>query len=328
MNYIEMSEAGGPEVLQLARGPVPTPGPDELLIRVQAAGVNRPDVAQRMGQYPPPPGASPILGLEVAGEVVAAGANVPSYNIGDRVCGLANGGGYAEYCSVPTEQCLPWPHCYGAVEAAALPETSFTVWANMIQLGRLAKGEKVLIHGGTSGIGVTAIQFAKAMGATVYATAGSDSKCEACARIGADAAINYRKENFAERIEALTDGEGVDVILDMVGASYFDRNIGSLALDGRLVVIAFLGGAVVDKLNLIQLVTRRLHITGSTMRPRTAAQKAAIADKLRQHVWPLLDAGECRPIIHQVFALHEAAGAHVLMESGQHIGKIILKIAD
>jgi NADPH2:quinone reductase len=292
-----------------------------------AAGVNRPDVAQRTGAYPPPPGASPIIGLEVAGEVVAVGGEVSGYKVGDRVCALTNGGGYAAYCVAPAAQTLPWPADYDAIRAAAVPETYFTVWANMFGHGRLAAGETVLVHGGTSGIGVTAIQLAKAFGATVYATAGSDEKVAACLALGADAAINYRTEDFADAVKALTGGRGVDVVLDMVGGAYFSRNIKCLAMDGRLVLIAFLGGSKVEQMDLAPIMVRRLTVTGSTMRPRTTAQKGAIADALRAKVWPLLEAGQAGPVIHQVFPLAEAAAAHALMESSAHIGKIMLTVA-
>ncbi|MEO9189105.1 MAG: NAD(P)H-quinone oxidoreductase [Acetobacteraceae bacterium] len=326
MTHIGVAAPGGPEVLTLTTGPVPSPRADEVLIRVEAAGVNRPDVAQRSGSYPPPAGASPIIGLEVAGEVVAAGAEVRAWRIGDKVCGLANGGGYAQYCVVPATQCLPWPAGYDAVRAAALPETYFTVWANLFQHGRLARGERALIHGGSSGIGVTAIQLARAFGATPYATAGSDEKCAACVRLGAEAAINYRTQDFVEEIKRLTDGRGVDVVLDMVGGAYFSRNLRTLALDGRLVLIAFLGGSKVEDLDLTPIMVRRLIVTGSTMRPRTTAQKAAIAAELREKVWPLLDKGACAPVIHATFPLAQAADAHRLLESSAHIGKIVLTL--
>jgi NADPH2:quinone reductase len=326
MSYIRMDGAGGPEVMKLATGPLPAAGPDEVLIRVAAAGVNRPDVAQRQGSYPPPPGASPILGLEVAGDIVATGSDVTGWKIGDKVCALANGGGYAEYCAVPAAQCLPWPKGYDALRAGALPETFFTVWANLFQLGRLAKGEKTLIHGGTSGIGVTAIQLAHEFGATVYATAGSDEKCAACVRLGADAAINYRTQDFAEEIKRLTGGKGVDVILDMVGGPYASRNIRCLGMDGRLVLIAFLGGSKAENFDFVQVMVRRLTITGSTMRPRTTAQKRAIADELRATVWPVLDQGRCGPVIHATFPLARAEEAHRLMESSRHVGKIMLTV--
>ncbi len=318
--------AGGPEVLHIATGPVPAPAPGEVLIRVQAAGVNRPDVQQRMGSYPPPPGASPLLGLEVAGEVAAVNGDA-GFAVGDKVCALANGGGYAEYCTAPGTQCLPWPAGYDAVRAAAVPETYFTVWANLFGLGRLQPGESALVHGGSGGIGVTAIQLAHAFGSRVYATAGSREKCDACVRLGADAAINYKEADFAAGIKEFTAGKGVDAVLDMVGGPYIARNLRCLALDGRLVLIAFLGGAKVEALDLTTIMVRRLTVTGSTMRPRTAAQKGAIAEALRAKVWPLLDKGECGPVINEVFPLERAADAHRLMESSAHIGKIMLTVA-
>jgi NADPH2:quinone reductase len=327
MTYIQADDAGGPEVLKLVTGPVPELKPDEVLIRVQAAGINRPDVAQRQGSYPPPPGASPLLGLEVAGEVVAAGPDAGGWRVGDRVCALTNGGGYAEYCIAPAPQCLPWPVGYDAVRAAALPETTFTVWANLFQMGGLTAGQTALVHGGTSGIGVTALQFGKAFGAVMYATAGSDEKCAACLRLGADAAINYRTQDFAEEVKRLTGARGVNVILDMVGAPYAQRNIRSLGMDGRLVLIAFLGGSKVEQFDLVQVMVKRLAITGSTMRPRSTAQKGAIAADLKAKVWPLLDAGKCAPVIHATFPLGRAAAAHRLMESSAHIGKIVLTVA-
>ena len=297
-----------------------------MLIRVQAAGVNRPDVAQRQGSYPPPPGASPILGLEVAGEVVAIGDQVTTLSVGDRVCALTNGGGYAEYCTAPASQCLPWPAGYDAIRAGALPETTFTVWANLFQIGRLTKGETALVHGGTSGIGVTAIQLAHEFGARIFATAGSDDKCAACLKLGADAAINYRTQDFVAEVKTLTEGRGVNVILDMVGAPYMARNVRSLGMDGRLVMIAFLQGSKVQEFDFVQVMVRRLTLTGSTMRPRTTAQKGAIAAELREKVWPVLDAGRCAPVIHATFPLAQAAEAHRLMESSQHIGKIMLSV--
>jgi len=327
MTHVAAEGAGGPDVLRLVTGPVPVPRPDEVLIRVLAAGVNRPDIVQRQGLYPPPPTASPLLGLEVAGEVVAAGAEVAGLQAGDRVCALTNGGGYAEYCVAPAAQCLPWPDGYDAVQAAALPETYFTVWANVFMLGRLARGESLLVHGGSSGIGVTAIQLAEAFGSTVYATAGSDAKVAACERLGAAAGINYRSADFLDEIKRLTDGRGVDVVLDMVGAPYFPRNLRCLAMDGRLVQIAFLHGAKVGEFDLTPVMVRRLTITGSTMRPRTTAQKGAIAAQLRERVWPVLDHGRCGPVIHATFPLAEVAAAHALMESGAHIGKIVLRVA-
>jgi putative PIG3 family NAD(P)H quinone oxidoreductase len=328
MSHVEVTAPGGPEVLRLTTGAVPTPKPDEVLIRVLAAGVNRPDVAQRSGSYPPPPGASPLLGLEVAGEVASLGAGATTLRLGDRVCALTNGGGYAEYCVAPGPQCLPWPSGYDAVHAAALPETYFTVWANLFQGGRLAAGERTLIHGGSSGIGVTAIQLAREFGATVYVTAGSDDKCAACIELGATAAINYRTQDFVEEIARLTGKRGVDVVLDMVGAPYLQRDLRVLAMDGRLVLIAFLEGSKVEKFDFVTVMTKRLTITGSTMRPRTTAQKGAIAAALREKVWPVLDAGRCGPVIYTTFPLAEAAAAHALMESSAHVGKIMLRVAD
>jgi len=326
MTFITMDAPGAPDVLKPATGPLPVPKADEILIRVQAAGVNRPDVAQRTGNYPPPPGASPVIGLEIAGEVAAIGADVAGWTVGDKICALTNGGGYAEFCATPAAQCLPWPAGYDAIRAGAMPETFFTVWANLFQIGRLATGETALIHGGSSGIGTTAIQLAKAFGARVFITAGSDEKCAACVKLGADAAINYRTQDFQAEVKALTGGRGVDVILDMVGAPYAEKNIRSLAMDGRLVFIAFLEGSRTEKLDLLNIMTRRLTLTGSTMRPRTTEQKAAIADDLRAKVWPLLNAGRCAPVIHQVFPLEQAAAAHALMESSAHIGKIMLRV--
>jgi len=326
MTYIRADGAGAPDVLKPATGPVPAPRPDEVLIRVHAAGVNRPDVAQRQGSYPPPLGASPIIGLEVAGEVVAIGTEVTDWKNGDRVCALTNGGGYAEYCTAPAAQCLPWPTGYDALRAGALPETAFTVWANLFQGGRLKNGESTLIHGGTSGIGVTAIQLAHEFGARVYATAGSEEKCAACRKLGADAAINYRTQDFVAEIKTLTGGKGVDVILDMVAGPYIARDIRCLGMDGRLVLIAFLQGSKVQEFDFVQVMVRRLTITGSTMRPRTTAQKGAIAADLRAKVWPVLDAGRCAPVIHATFPLAQAAEAHRLMESSQHIGKIMLTV--
>lgn len=327
MTFIDHGKGGGPEVLVPGKTTLPIPAADEVLIRVMATGVNRPDVAQREGSYPPPPGASPIIGLECAGEVVALGASVTRYRIGDRVCALTNGGAYADYCAAPEAQTLPWPKGYDALHAAALPETYFTVWANLFGHGRLAAGETVLIHGGSSGIGVTAIQLAKAFGARVITTAGNAAKCAACLELGADAAIDYRNQDFAEEIQRLTDGKGVNVILDMVGADYFARNLKSLARDGRLVIIAFLGGFKTEA-DLRPIMVKRLTVTGSTMRPRTTAEKGEIAAALAAKVWPLLEAGKAGPRIFQTFPLHEAAAAHRLMESSAHIGKIMLKVAD
>jgi NADPH2:quinone reductase len=326
MTYVQANGAGGPEVLGVGTGPVPVAKPDEVLIRVQAAGVNRPDIAQRQGSYPPPPGASPILGLEVAGEVVAIGDQVTTLSVGDRVCALTNGGGYAQYCTAPASQCLPWPVGYDAIRAGALPETSFTVWANLFQMGGLTKGQTALVHGGTSGIGVTAIQFAHEFGARIFVTAGSDDKCTASLRLGANAAINYRTQDFVAEVKTLTEGRGVNVILDMVGGPYMAKNVRSLGMDGRLVLIAFLQGSKVQEFDFVQVMVKRLTITGSTMRPRTTAQKAGIAAELREKVWPVLNAGRCPPVVHATFPLAQAAEAHRLMESSAHIGKIMLAV--
>ena len=326
MDLIEASGAGGPEVLHLTRGAVPQPGSNEVLIRVRAAGVNRPDVLQRLGRYPIPPDASPIIGLEVAGEIAALGAGAQGFAVGDPVCALTNGGGYAQYCRAPQGQVLPWPKGYDAVRAAALPETFFTVWANVFQMGRLRAGEIALIHGGTSGIGSTALMLAREFGARPFVTVGGAAKVEACLKLGAEVAINYREQAFEEVVKQRTDGRGVDVIVDIIGAKYFDRNLASLAKDGRLVIIGTMGGNVVEQFNLGRVQAKRLSIMGSTMRPRTAAEKAAIADDLRARVWPVLDAGRCAPIIHKVLPLAQAAEAHRLMESSDHIGKIVLSV--
>lgn len=326
MDYVDFAAPGDASVMALKTGPLPQPGADEVLIEVQAAGVNRPDVAQRQGRYPPPPGASPVLGLEVAGRVVARGASAGRWQLGDQVTALVNGGGYAQYCVAPQTQCLPWPKGASAVLAAALPETFFTVWANLFLHGGLRAGERALVHGGSSGIGVTALQLGSAFGAKMYATAGSDAKCRACVDYGATEAFNYRETDFATQLERATQGRGVDVILDMVGAPYFKRNIRSLARDGRFVSIAFLEGSVVAEFDLAAIMTRRLIVTGSTMRPRTTAEKAALAAELRAHVWPLLDQGRCLPPIHATFALADVAAAHALMESSAHVGKIVLEV--
>ncbi|MFB4373909.1 NAD(P)H-quinone oxidoreductase [Agrobacterium tumefaciens] len=327
MCFIDLPSHGGPEVMRLSQAPLPKPAKGEVLVKVEAAGVNRPDVAQRQGTYPPPKDASPILGLEIAGEVVALGEEVTEFKLGDKVCALANGGGYAQYCTVPAGQALPFPKGYDAVKAAALPETFFTVWANLFQMAGLTEGESVLIHGGTSGIGTTAIQLAKAFGAEVYATAGSAEKCEACVKLGAKRAINYREEDFAAVIKAETDGKGVDVVLDMIGAAYFEKNLSALAKDGCLSIIAFLGGAVAEKVNLTPIMVKRLTVTGSTMRPRTADEKRAIRDDLVAEVWPLIESGQLAPVINRVFTLDEVVEAHRLMESSSHIGKIVMRVS-
>lgn len=325
MRFVDLPSFGAPEVMTIATRPLPVLGEGQLLVRTEAVGVNRPDVAQRQGAYPPPKDASPILGLELAGEVVAIGPGVSGYAIGDKVCGLANGGAYAEYCVLPAGQALPFPKGYDPVKAAALPENYFTVWANMFQMAGLTDGETVLIHGGSSGIGTTAIQLARAFGAEVYATAGSGEKCDACVRLGAKRAINYKTEDFAEVIKAET-GRGVDIILDMIGAAYLEKNLASLARDGCLSIIAFLGGAVADKVNLAPIMVKRLTVTGSTLRPRTAEEKRAIRDDLFSQVWPLLDEGKVAPVIHKTFSFEDVAAAHRLMETSSHIGKIMLRL--
>jgi NADPH:quinone reductase len=326
MKTIEISSFGAPDVLRPAERPQPVPGPGELLIRVRASGINRPDVLQRTGNYPVPPGASDIPGLEVAGEIVEGDAQAMAaagLKQGDRVCALVAGGGYAEFCVAPVGQCLPVPKGMGDVEAASLPETFFTVWSNVFDRARLQAGETLLIQGGTSGIGVTAIQMAKALGAKVIATAGSDEKCDACLKLGADHAINYKTQDFAEEAKKLTDGAGVNVILDMVAGSYVAREVGCLAEDGRLVIIAVQGG-VKSEFNAGVVLRKRLVITGSTLRPRPVAFKAAIAQSLKAKVWPLIESGAIKPVVHSTFPAAEAAKAHTLMESNQHIGKIVL----
>ena len=327
MRAIEITEPGGPEVLRIGERPVPEPGDGEVLIKVAAAGVNRPDVMQRTGMYPPPPGASDIPGLEIAGTVAVLGADAGGVQEGELVCALVAGGGYADYCVAPASLCLPVPEALSAAQAAAIPETFFTVWTNVFDRGRLASGESLLVHGGSSGIGTTAIQLAKAFGATVYVTAGSDGKCNACTELGADAAINYRGEDFVTRISELTNERGVDVILDMIGGDYLPRNLKSLAVEGRIVQIALQGGPKVQ-MNLLPIMLKRLTLTGSTLRPRTVAQKAMIAHSLREKVWPLLESEKVRPIIHATFPLAEASEAHRMMESSQHIGKIVLSVED
>ena len=325
MKCIEISKPGGPEVLVPAERATPSPKPNEILVKVAAAGVNRPDVAQRAGKYPPPPDASDLPGLEIAGEVAACGADARMWKVGDRVCALAHGGGYAEYCVVPEVQALPVPKGLSMVEAASLPETCFTVWSNVYDRGRLAPGESLLVQGGSSGIGVTAIQMARAMGNRVFATAGSDEKCAACVKLGADRAINYRTQDFAAEVKAATGGKGVDVVLDMVGGDYVQREISCLAEDGRLVFIAVLGGWKAE-LVLTDIMRKRLTVTGSTLRPRPIAFKGEIARRLREKVWPLIEAGKIKPVIYRTFPLAQAAEAHRLMESSQHIGKIVLEV--
>lgn len=327
MRAIEIRTPGGPEVLVPATRPLPQLQPGEVLIRVAAAGINRPDVLQRTGHYPVPPGASDLPGLEVAGTIVAGDVGDSGFTLGDQVCALVQGGGYAEYCAAPVRQCLPVPRGLTLVQAASLPETFFTVWSNVFDRARLAEGETLLVQGGTSGIGVTAIQMAKALGHRVFATAGSDEKCRACERLGAERGINYRSEDFVQVVKDATGGRGVDVILDMVAGDYVPRELTALADDGRLVLIAFLGGAKAT-VDFGQVMRRRLTITGSTLRPRSVEFKHAIARQLRERIWPLLEAGAIKPVIHATFPLEQAAEAHRLMESGTHIGKIVLKLTE
>lgn len=323
MRAVEITTPGGPGVLKLVERPQPQAGPGEVLIKVTAAGINRPDVFQRKGAYAPPPGASDLPGLEVAGEIVEGDAAAGGFSIGDRVCALVAGGGYAEYCVAPAVQCLPIPEGLSDIEAAGLPETYFTVWSNVFDRGRLSEGETLLVHGGASGIGTTAIQLARALGNAVYTTVGSDDRVAAVRELGASAGINYKTQDFVAEIKALTSNRGVDVILDMVAGEYLDRDIKALADDGRIVIIALLGGAKA-MINADQILRRRLTITGSTLRPRDVAFKAAIATNLREKVWPLFATGKLKPVVHATFPLAQADQAHTMMESGEHIGKIVL----
>ncbi|MGD9139014.1 MAG: NAD(P)H-quinone oxidoreductase [Desulfobacterales bacterium] len=327
MRFINISKHGGPEVMEIKEGEAPDPGKGEVLIRVHAAGVNRPDVMQRQGLYPPPPGASPILGLEVSGEVVAVGDDVSAWSVSDRVCALTNGGGYAEYVAVPAGQCLPLPAGLPLEEAAALPETFFTVWTNVFDRAMLKPGERFLVHGGSSGIGTTAIQMAKALGSKVFTTAGNAEKCAVCRHLGADVAVNYTEQDFVKVINEATNGQGVDVILDMVGGDYVARNLELAAMDGRIANISFLKGSQVE-IDMMQVLRKRLIITGSTLRPRTPEAKADIAQKLRTQIWPLIESKAIKPLIAARFPLMDAAESHQLMESSKHIGKIILMVAD
>jgi len=326
MRYIAYSEPGPPDVLELATGPVPAVGDNDVLIEVAAAGVNRPDVFQRLGKYPPPPGASPILGLEVAGRVAEVGRDAGQWKAGDMVCALVAGGGYAEFCVAPAVQCLPVPRGLSPVQAAAIPETFFTVWTNVFQRGRLAMGETCLIHGGTSGIGTTAIQLASAIGARVFATVGSDEKRVAAESLGAELAINYQRADFVAVVMQRTGGRGVDVILDMVGGPYVARNMQALAIGGRLVQISFLQGSRVE-LDLHPIMAKRLTFTGSTLRPRSVEEKGALARDVHEHVWPLLESGRVRPIIDKTFPLADAVAAHRRIESAEHVGKIVLTVS-
>jgi NADPH:quinone reductase len=325
MNAVAITSPGGPEVLKITELPTPTPGAGQLLVKVVAAGVNRPDVAQRAGSYPPPPGHSPLPGLEIAGEVIETGAGTARWTPGDKVCALVNGGGYAEYCVAEETSTLPIPAGFDMVQAAALPETLFTVWNNVFERGRLVAGEWLLVHGGSSGIGTTAIQLARAFGAHVIATAGSAEKCQACLDLGADRAVNYRTEDFVATAKEATGGKGVDVILDMVGGSYADKNIVMAAEDGRIVQIATLGGAEA-KVNLARLMIKRLTLTGSTLRPRSREVKAGFARALEEKVWPLLAAGKVKVVMDSTFPLAEAAEAHRRLETSRHIGKVVLTV--
>jgi putative PIG3 family NAD(P)H quinone oxidoreductase len=327
MNYIQIEKHGDPEVLKLHSMPVPEPGPGEVLIKVAAAGVNRPDMMQRKGLYPPPPGATDVPGLEVSGTVVSVGQNVSEPTINSEVCALVTCGGYAEYCLAAASICLPVPEKISLVNAAGIPETFFTVWTNVFERGQLKARESLLVHGGSSGIGTTAIQLGKAFGATVYTTAGTSEKCEFCENLGADVSINYREQDFSEEIKRSTEGKGVNVILDMVGGPYFPKNIRLLADEGRLVQIALMQGSKAE-VDFRSLLLKRVTLTGSTLRPRSVEEKTKIAQALQKNVWPLLESGAIRPIIHQTFPLKQASEAHRLMESSAHIGKILLKPAD
>ena len=327
MKAIEITQPGGPEVLRPCERPMPVAGAGEVLIRVHAAGVNRPDVLQRAGAYPPPPDASDLPGLEVAGEIVSGDLDGSDFKKGDLVCALAHGGGYAEYCVVPIGQCLPIPKGWSVLEAASLPETFFTVYGNVFDRAKLAAGENLLVQGGSSGIGVTAIQMATALGHRVFVTAGTDDKCRACESLGAERGINYRSEDFVEVVKSLTGGKGANVILDMVAGPYVNRELQCLADDGRLVIIALLGGAT-GEINFGEVLRRRLVITGSTLRPRPVTFKRHIAQQLRTQVWPLLESGRIKPVIYKTFSLEQAADAHALMETSTHVGKIMLQVAD
>ncbi|TKJ72079.1 NAD(P)H-quinone oxidoreductase [Pseudomonas sp. CFBP13509] len=325
MTLIEITTPGGPEVLQPRRADVPVAGPGEILIRVHAAGVNRPDALQRAGKYPMKPGMNPLPGLEVAGEVAALGDGVTEFAVGDKVCALTNGGGYAQFCTVPASQALPIPEGMDWIQAAAVPETFFTVWANLFGLGDAHTGQRVLIHGGTSGIGTTALMLCREFGIQAFATAGSADKCAAIAQLGGEP-INYREQDFAEVIAQQTNGQGVDVILDIMGGSYLNNNLKALAMDGHLVMLGFLGGAKANDVDLLSILGKRAVITGSLLRARSKAEKAAIAEQLREYIWPVLEAGRCLPIIDKVYAYTDAAQAHARMEGGDHIGKIVLRV--
>jgi len=325
VKQINYGADGTPESMQVGEGAKPRPGPGEILIEVHFAGINRPDVLQRSGRYPPPPGASPILGLEVAGTVAALGEGVTEWKVSQRVTALVPGGGYAEYCTAPAAHALPIPEGLDLAQAAALPETWFTVWANLVDLGRLKQGERLLVHGGSSGIGLTAIQLARHLGVECFVTVGSEEKARFCREFGADHAINYRQDDFAQKVKEITNGEGVDVVLDMVGGSYLQKNANLLRRDGRMVLIAFLEGSKAE-FDFMPVMLKRLTITGSTMRPRTVAEKAAISDALQKNIWPEIEAGRLRTHVFATFPLAQAGEAHRLMESSAHIGKIVLQV--
>ena len=323
MRAVEIAEPGPPEALRIVTRPTPRPGPGEVLVRVAAAGINRADVMQREGRYPPPPGASDLPGLELSGTVAEAGPEADPVRAGDPVCAIVSGGAYAEYCLVPAPQCLPIPEPVSLVDAAALPEAYCTVWTNVVDRGRLRAGETLLVHGGSSGVGTAAIQLGRRLGARVFATAGSAAKCAACEELGAERAVNYREEDFVAAVRDATDGRGVDVVLDMVGAPYLARNLAVLALEGRLVVIAVMAGAEAE-VNLLDFMSRRLTLTASTLRSRSVAQKAEVGRAVREHVWPRFAAGELRPVIHATWPLADAPEAHRVLESSVHVGKLLL----
>jgi NADPH2:quinone reductase len=325
MRYISYGDGGGPEVLRVAECPLPEIGPRDVLIQVHFSGVNRPDLLQRAGNYPPPPGASPILGLEVAGRVVALGAEVSAWKVGDQVCALTPGGGYAEFCRTDARHCLPLPQGSDLANSAVIPETFFTVWTNLVSRGRLHAGESVLIHGGSSGIGYTAIQIAKRFGAIVFTTVGNEEKAKFCLGLGADHVINYRTHDFVTEIKKITEDRGVDIVLDMVGGPYIQKNISLLTFEGRLLQIAFLQGSRISDFDFMPIMLRRLTITGSTLRPRSVEEKGNIAEALRERIWPLLESGEIRIVLYKTFPATEVSEAHRLMERGEHTGKIALR---
>jgi len=326
MRYVTYGEGGGPEVLRIVEGKIPEIGPSEVLIETRFAGVNRPDILQRSGAYPPPPGASPILGLEVAGKVIALGAEVTTWKVEDQVCALTPGGGYAEYCRVNASHCLALPRGFDLATSAAIPENFFTVWTNLIGRGRLQSGESVLIHGGSSGIGYSAAQMAKQFGAIVFTTVGNEEKAKFCRDLGADHVINYRTDDFVAEVKRITGERGVDIVLDMVGGPYIEKNISLLTYEGRLVQIAFLQGSKVSNFNFLPVMMRRLTITGSTLRPRSVEEKSSIANALREHVWPLLESRKIKIVVHKIFPWSEVAEAHRMMERSEHVGKIVLSL--